>query len=41
MAGKQIDFPPGQKHSRGFETWLLVLSLVCIVFVVLVLFVAG
>lgn len=41
MAGKQIDFPPGQKHTRRFETGLLALSLVCIVFVVLVVLVTG
>ncbi len=35
MAGKQVEFPPEQSHSKQFERALLIASLVCIVFVVI------
>ena len=35
MAGKQIEFPPEQTHSKSFERALLIASVVCIIFVVI------
>lgn len=36
---KQIDFPPLQKHSRGFELAMIAISIICaIVVLVIVLF---
>ena len=37
MAGKQIDFPPLQKHVSWITPFMLILSLVCIVVVVVLL----
>lgn len=36
MADKQIEFPPGQRHSATFERACLVLSFVLIVVVVII-----
>ena len=35
MAGKQVEFPENQTHSKSFEKGMLLLSLVCIVFVII------
>ena len=35
MAGKQVEFPPEQSHSKSFERALLIASAVCIVFVII------
>ena len=36
---KQIDFPPLQNHSKGFEVAVMVISIICaIVVLVIVLF---
>ena len=37
MAGKQIDFPPMQKHVSWVTPLMLILSLVCIAVVVILL----
>jgi hypothetical protein len=37
MPGKQIDFPPLQKEDSRVAPFMLGLSLVCIVFVVVIL----
>ncbi len=36
MAGKQIEFPPGQRHSQGFERACVALSLVLTVLVIII-----
>jgi hypothetical protein len=36
MAGKQVEFPPGQRHSAGFERACLVLSVVLAVVVLII-----
>jgi hypothetical protein len=33
---KQVEFPPGQRHSAGFERAMLALSLVLVVVVVVI-----
>ena len=38
MAGRQTDFPPLQKHVSWLAPFMLVLSLVCIVVVVIILY---
>ena len=38
MSGKQIDFPPDQRHSPQLERNLVVVSLVLIVLVVIAIF---
>jgi hypothetical protein len=38
MAGKQVDFPEMQKHVKGLDLWLWVISLVCIALVILAIF---
>ena len=38
MSGKQIDFPPDQRHSPQLERNLVVVSLVLIVLVVVAIF---
>lgn len=35
MADKQLEFPPEQTHSKSFEMALLIISALCIVFVVI------
>jgi hypothetical protein len=35
MAGKQVEFPPEQNHSKSFEYGLLIASVLCIIFVVI------
>lgn len=35
MAGKQIEFPEGQTHSKGFEMACWAVSIACIVFVLI------
>jgi hypothetical protein len=37
MPGRQIDFPPQQKHVSWLAPFMLILSLVCIVVVVIIL----
>jgi hypothetical protein len=34
--GKQIEFPPNQTHSKTFERFMLLLTVVCIVTVVII-----
>lgn len=41
MAGRQVEFPPEQTHSKGFERALLLASAACIVFVVICIQVVG
>ncbi len=41
MANKQLEFPPEQTHSKQFERALLIISAVCIVFVVLCIQLVG
>ncbi len=36
MAGKQVEFPPGQRHSAGFERACVALALVLAVVVVVI-----
>lgn len=38
MAGKQIDFPPDQKHSPSVDRFLWIVSIVSIVLVLLAIF---
>ena len=38
MAGKQVDFPPDQRHSATLERNLILFSLVLIVLVVIAIF---
>lgn len=37
MAGKQVEFPPQQTHSKSFERGMWIFSIVCIIFVVIAL----
>ena len=37
MAGRQIDFPPIQKHVSWVTPFMLILSLVCIAVVIILL----
>ena len=41
MAGKQIDFPPEQKHSAAFEQGLWIAVVVCVVLVLLAIFIVN
>ncbi len=41
MAGKQVDFPPDQRHSPKLERNLLLVSLVLIILVVIAIFTVG
>ncbi len=41
MAGKQIDFPEKQKHSRRFEMGMWAFSIVCIIFVLIAIQTVG
>lgn len=36
MPGRQIDFPPNQRHSRAFEYGFVLFSLLCIVVAVVI-----
>jgi len=38
MAGKQVDFPPDQRHSPQLERNLILFSLVLILLVVIAIF---
>lgn len=38
MPGKQVDFPPDQRHSPKLERTLIIVSLVLIVLVVIAIF---
>ena len=35
MAGKQVEFPPEQTHSKPFERALLIAAVLCIIFVII------
>lgn len=35
MPGKQIDFPPKQKHIPGLDSALWIISIVCIILTIL------
>lgn len=39
MPGKQVDFPPDQRHSPRLERALIIVSLVAVVLVVIAIFV--
>ncbi len=42
MAGKQVDFPPDQRHSPNLERTLVIVSLILIALVIVAIFtVAG
>ena len=41
MAGKQIDFPELQKHSKGFEQALWIACAISIVLVLLAIFIVS
>jgi hypothetical protein len=34
--GKQVDFPPAQRHSRNFELAMLVICVLCIIVAVVI-----
>ncbi len=36
MAGKQIEFPPGQRHSQGFERACVGVALILAVVVIII-----
>lgn len=36
MAGKQIEFPPGQRHSKGFERACVAVALLLTVVVIII-----
>jgi len=38
MNGKQIKFPPKQTHVKAFETAMLVISIICVIIVLIVVF---
>lgn len=35
--GRQIEFPERETHSRGFETAMVALSILCVIVVLLIL----
>lgn len=35
MAGKQIEFPKNQTHDKGFERFMIIFSVACIVLVII------
>ena len=42
MAGKQVDFPPDQRHSPNLERTLVIVSVILIALVIVAIFtVAG
>ena len=41
MAGKQVDFPPDQRHSPALERNLVLVSVVLIILVVIAIFTVG
>ena len=41
MAGKQVDFPPDQRHSPQLERNLVLVSVVLIILVVIAIFTVG
>lgn len=41
MAGKQIDFPPNQKHIPSLDRILWIISIVCIILVVIAIQTVG
>ena len=41
MAGKQVDFPPDQRHSPKLERNLVLVSLVLIILVVIAIYTVG
>ena len=41
MAGKQVDFPPDQRHSPNLERNLVLVSVVLIILVVIAIFIVG
>jgi hypothetical protein len=38
MSGKQIEFPPKQTHVKSFERAMLIISIVCVVIVLIIVF---
>ena len=38
MNGKQIEFPPKQTHVKSFERAMLVISIVCVIIVLMIVF---
>jgi hypothetical protein len=38
MNGKQIEFPPKQTHVKTFERAMIVISIICIIIVLIVVF---
>lgn len=38
MNGKQIEFPEKQTHVKAFERALLIISIVCVIIVLIVVF---
>ena len=41
MAGKQVEFQENHTHKKNYEYGMLILSLVCIVFVIIAVNVVG
>ena len=41
MAGKQVDFPPDQRHSPNLERNLVLVSVVLVILVVIAIFTVG
>jgi len=38
MSGKQIEFPEKQTHVKSFERAMLIISIVCVIIVLIVVF---
>jgi hypothetical protein len=38
MSGKQIEFPPKQTHVKAFERAMLIISIICVIIVLIVVF---
>lgn len=38
MNGKQIEFPPKQTHVKSFERAMLIISIICVIIVLIVVF---
>jgi hypothetical protein len=38
---RQIEFPPLQTHSKGFETAMIALSILCVIVVLIIVLATG
>ncbi len=41
MAGKQVEFPPQQTHSKSFERGMWIFSIGCVIFVIIAVLTVG